>query len=1631
MKSSERITKYFDDLNRQCQSVHALASKAKAAGYDPSDQVETQLAKNMAERVIGLISVVAPQIKGSGATERIIELEKKYGVLDWRVGFQIALEIAQEKYCTFKDKKEAIEVGIRTGFAYVTVGVVSAPLEGFVDLEILPRLDRDGEFFRMNFSGPIRNAGGTAASVSVLIADYVRKKLGYAKYDPTPEEIQRCRYEIMDYHERITNLQYVPSEEETLFLAEHIPIEIAGDPSEKIEVSNYKNLSRIKTNFLRSGYCLIHSSCIPLKAPKLWKQLSKWGKDFDMDDWDFLEEYLQIQKKAKAHGEKAKDETINITPDYTYIADLVAGRPVFGHPLRRGSFRLRYGRSRVSGYSAASIHPATSQILGGFIATATQLKVERPSKGAAITMCSTVEGPVVKLKNGAVVSVKTEKQAKLLKKDIIRVLYAGDILFSYGDFLNRAHKLIPPGYCEEWWVQELEKNLQEKTKSKERKQYADFLDMPLQRLNVLLDSPLCEKPNPSEAFRLAKGADTPLHPKFTYYWTQITREQLLTLLSWLSKATIEDGKIVLPKSNAKNILERLAVPHMFVNNEFVVLEKDEFIVFNKLFNLSDEEYLKNIIQEINPSEEKDVLVLLNKFLNVKQRDKAGIFIGSRMARPEKAKPRELRGSPHVLFPVGEEGGRLRSFQAALEVGRVTADFHQYYNPKTDTFTIYPMDERTGDKLIDVASDEFEKYSKDKASHEIMGLPIQHYFDDAVKVLNEAIVPDLVKGIRGTSNAEHYCEHLVKGILRAKHGVNVNKDGTCRYDASEVPITHFKPKEIGTSIEKLKELGYEKDIHGKQIEDDNQVLELLPQDLLLPCSPEALDQPADEFLFKVANFIDELLVKLYKRKKFYDLKTKKDLVGHLIIGLAPHTSAGSLFRIIGFTKTQGFFCHPYMHAAMRRDCFDFNTYIPLFAKDKWQIKKIGSVVESLHPEDVVDDYGTKEVKVKNIKTFSGKEIVSVNNFTKHSPQPMLKIKTKLGRVLKTTKNHKHIKFSEKRKVVVAENLMIGDSLAIPYNIKILKNNIKRLDLIELFSKEEWVMVKGLKSLNNYDVIKKKAKKHFKVSDFRNFNNRDSFPISFVKFLEEDKIKIDKKRLFLSAKRDHVQIPSEIMLTKEFLQLIGLYVAEGYSRKVKGMLYQMYIAAENKEIRVFVKKHMKIIFGLKTTENKEDRLTYSSRIIYHLFTKILGCGSSAYEKRLPSLFLNLPNEKLGHLLSGYFEGDGSVSKSDIRVSFDTVSKGLLKDMDFVFGQIGIFVKNYTYTSYPGQKIRAFYESKNRSVPRFTVTKGIVQSIFVRKFAKYVGFISSKKKKILDYLLKNRNAKRIAQKLDENYVYDEIISIEEIPEQETYCLNVSGNEIVANSILTKQCDGDESCMFLLMDCFLNFSQKYLPSSRGSTMDTPLVLTSVVTPSEVDDMAFDIDIPWVYPLEFYEACSEYKKPWDFKMHIVGDVLGESAQFEGLGFTHDTDDINRGVQCSAYKILPSVPEKIAAQMEVAEQIDAVDEGGVAKLIIQKHFIRDTMGNLRKFSTQQLRCVGCNAKYRRVPLRGHCTKCGGKLIFTISQGSIIKYLQPSIDLAKKYSVGSYLTEALNLLQERVDQVFGRDPEKQESMAKWF
>src|SRR3989344_4269585 len=269
-----KISSYFKKLEEEVKRNYEAAEESRKKGLDPRHRVEVPLATSLAGRVAGLISAIYPQLNNPQIISRILELEKEFGALDPAVSLRIAEEVAKERFCKFKNLQEGIDAGLRIGMAYMTLGVVSSTIEGFTQLKIGKTQDSK-DYFVLFFSGPIRSAGGTAAAFSLVIADYLREIFGYVKYDPSEKEVKRAVTEMLDYHERITNLQYLPTEEEAEFLAKNIPVQITGDASEDREVSNYKDLERIETNFIMSGFCLVFAEGIAQKAAKIWKMVKK------------------------------------------------------------------------------------------------------------------------------------------------------------------------------------------------------------------------------------------------------------------------------------------------------------------------------------------------------------------------------------------------------------------------------------------------------------------------------------------------------------------------------------------------------------------------------------------------------------------------------------------------------------------------------------------------------------------------------------------------------------------------------------------------------------------------------------------------------------------------------------------------------------------------------------------------------------------------------------------------------------------------------------------------------------------------------------------------------------------------------------------------------------------------------------------------------------------------------------------------------------------------------------------------------------------------------------------------------------------------------------------------------------
>jgi DNA polymerase II large subunit len=155
------------------------------------------------------------------------------------------------------------------------------------------------------------------------------------------------------------------------------------------------------------------------------------------------------------------------------------------------------------------------------------------------------------------------------------------------------------------------------------------------------------------------------------------------------------------------------------------------------------------------------------------------------------------------------------------------------------------------------------------------------------------------------------------------------------------------------------------------------------------------------------------------------------------------------------------------------------------------------------------------------------------------------------------------------------------------------------------------------------------------------------------------------------------------------------------------------------------------------------------------------------------------------------------------------------------------------------------------------------------------------------------------------------------------------------------------------------------------------------------------------------------------------------MGFTHDVRDLNNCNRESYYKKLESMSDKVREQLALAEVVKAADAKEVAKRLLSTHFMRDLTGNLRAFSAQKLRCSKCNTRYRRVPLSGACTKCGGGISLTVHRRSIEKYLQVAENLVDRYDMGTYHKQRLKLIRDEIASLFTETGEKDQMVLADF
>ena len=864
IKMPDYYQSYYTGLSTAAYDIFERAAEAKSSLVDSSGIIEPKIAFDLADRVAKMheIDIAEPLralLKINGKELSALIFSK---------------EIALGKYSLPDSSLETrLDLAVRVGLAIVTEGVTIAPLQGINEVKI--KKNKDGtDYLSVSIAGPMRSAGGTESAVTMLIADHVRKAVGLSKYqaDSFDDETGRFVEELRIYEREAGNFQFHILDEDIIRVISNLPVELDGVDTDPYEVVNHKGMVRIKTDRVRGGALRVLNDGLIGRAKKLLKRI----KLYNLDGWEWLADL----KGAIQTGDNQEDAATK------RMREVITGRSVLSMPNKLGGFRLRYGRACNTGFAAVGIHHVIAEILDHTIAVGTQVKIDIPGKGATVAFVDSIETPIVRLKNGDVIKIRDVSHGIEIKKEIEKILHLGDILISFGDFLENNAQLVPTGYVEEFWIEELKEKLAKYEPN----------DSNLRQF-------LSKKPSLDEAIKLSLDFQVPLHPQFLYFWDQISTEELSELLQPLK---VNETTIEYP-IEVKKILEKLGVPHL--KKSSIILENNEAkIFFNLLFrkppNLNDSPVTKII------SDSSQILI----------RNKSSTSIGVRIGRPEKAAPRQMKPPTHVLFPISDKGGPTRDL---LKASRTANFFTNILNRQCSICqepSIGIKCSKCGTKTAIIyqcpncrnflESPFCEKCKKKAPSHSYRQFPLKERIISAQEKMGLR-AQEPFKGVKELISQDRIPEPLEKGLVRQNFGLTTFKDGTIRFDATNSPLTQFKPTWIGTSIEQLKKLGYTHDIDGNPITNNEQIIEIRMQDVIIPYE-------SGKFLISTCKYLDILLEKFYGKSPFYKVKNLEGLVGHLIIGLAPHTSVGIVGRIIGFTETHVCFGTPNWHSAKRRD-----------------------------------------------------------------------------------------------------------------------------------------------------------------------------------------------------------------------------------------------------------------------------------------------------------------------------------------------------------------------------------------------------------------------------------------------------------------------------------------------------------------------------------------------------------------------------------------------------------------------------------------------------------------------------------------------------------------------------------------
>jgi DNA polymerase II large subunit len=887
--SNSPIRDYYSEITNSYEKARDYCNTIKGRGYDIDSAQQSQEVCDKADRLEALT-----QIKGIAEMLREYESSSSPAETALKLSEDIALG-----HFGFFEKEQILNLAMKASLVVVTSYVSAIPAEDIT--KVIIKQNGDGTLYASVVFGQISGIMSPfQAAFLLLVIDKIRITVGLDKYHVNStgeDEVARFIEEVNTYEREVGPFRLHINDNHIRQVLQNLPVEVDGLGTEESEVLINRGLSRVKVDRLRGGALHVLIEGIIGNSDRLYAL----SRELQLREWAWLPSLDPIERLKRPDDRQS------------YILNAKPGKPVLSLPDRQGSFRLRYGRAQNTGDGCYGFHPAVLELLDFPMTTGTQIKLSITNRIGSVAVVDSLEPPIVELENGDVYRVENTDQARSLKSQTKSIIHLGDILVSPNEFSYSGCKLEPSGYVEEWWSSDLQKGIEDRHLDLQQLSTLSAID--INRLQAMPTNPLSFRPTLAESIQLCDTIGIPLHPRYLYYWDAVTLKDIFTLregiVDYRDSETEACSLTFMHSKQIKHILETAGIPHKLSSASLIVAGDDARATY---LSLAPE---KTIPLGATYS---DTLTLLRFLSGLELKRKSSTFVGVAMRRAEIATERKMRPPVHVLFPVGTKTGQSRDL-LQFSHSPSTVEIRMMVCPSCDSRSPYescPFCESRTSQLFYCATCRKESHNEvcpdcgSATSAYVTAVPrTQDLLHAASTNLSLQPYPPL-KGVIRLSNHLLMPERLEKGILRQRHSLTGFKDGTIRYDVVNAPLTHFKPSQFHIDVKTLRDLGYTTDRFGQPLKSEEQIVELKPQDLILP-------EDSADHLKRLATFIDDLLSRFAKAEAYYNIQKQEDLLGTLIVGISPKASIGVVGRIIGFANARVCYAHPIWHASKHRNC----------------------------------------------------------------------------------------------------------------------------------------------------------------------------------------------------------------------------------------------------------------------------------------------------------------------------------------------------------------------------------------------------------------------------------------------------------------------------------------------------------------------------------------------------------------------------------------------------------------------------------------------------------------------------------------------------------------------------------------